>query len=281
MSPARVLAALATLATALAVALAAPAAVAAAVAIAAGPATPADVAPAAPDPRRSGADYMSPSTQAMQRDDTQNPAMLWVATGEQFWRTPAGESNKSCASCHGDAQASMKGVATRFPRFSKAAGHVITLSDQINQCRQSALKAPPFKAESEDLLALEAFIAKQCRGMPMNPPTDANTAAAASRGQKLFTTRIGQINLSCAQCHDDNAGKRLAGAPIPQGHANAYPIYRLEWQAIGSLQRRLRNCMSGVRAEVPPYGAQDLIDLEAYLALRAKGMPLETPGVRP
>lgn len=231
--------------------------------------------------RRSGADYMSPSTQAMQRDDTQNPAMLWVANGETLWRTPSGESNKSCATCHGDAKTSMKGVATRFPRFSKAAGHVITLSDQINQCRKGALKAPPFKAESEDLLALETYIAMQSRGLPMQPPTDPNTSAAAARGQKLFTTRMGQINLSCAQCHDDNAGKRLAGALIPQGHANAYPIYRLEWQTIGSLQRRLRNCMNGVRAEVPPYGAQDLIDLEAYLALRAKGMPLETPGVRP
>jgi len=233
------------------------------------------------DMRKSGADYMSPATQAMQRDDTKNPAMLWVASGETLWRAPVGEANKSCASCHAEPQQSMKAVATRFPRFSKGANKVITLSEQINQCRTGALKAPPLKPESEDLLALETFIAKQSRGLPMAPPSDANTAASAARGQKLFTTRIGQINLSCTQCHNDNAGKRLAGALIPQGHANAYPIYRLEWQAMGSLQRRLRNCMNGVRAEVPPYGAQDLIDLEAYLALRAKGMPLETPGVRP
>jgi len=233
------------------------------------------------DTRKSGVDYMSPATQAMQRDDTQNPAMLWVAGGEALWRTPAGASSKSCASCHNDAKHSMKGVATRFPRFSKGAGKVITLGEQINICRTGAMKAQPFKVESEDLLSLETYIAMQSRGQPMNPPNDKETAASAARGQKLFTTRMGQINLSCAQCHDANAGKRLAGAPIPQGHANAYPIYRLEWQGMGSLQRRLRNCMSGVRAEVPQYGAQDLIDLEAWLALRAKGMPLETPGVRP
>ncbi|MGO4382423.1 sulfur oxidation c-type cytochrome SoxA [Pseudoduganella sp. RAF53_2] len=231
--------------------------------------------------RHSGAEYMSPATQTMQRDDSQNPAMLWIASGEALWRTPAVATNKSCATCHNDAKASMRDVATHFPRFSKGAGKVITLSDQINICRQGALKAPPFKAESEDLLALESYIAMQSRGMPMNPPDDAETRASATRGQKLFTTRMGQINLSCAQCHDDNAGKRLAGALIPQAHANAYPIYRLEWQSMGSLQRRLRNCMNGVRAEVPPFGAQDLIDLEAWLALRAKGMPLETPGVRP
>jgi sulfur-oxidizing protein SoxA len=101
------------------------------------------------------------------------------------------------------------------------------------------------------------------------------------RGKQLFFQRVGQLNLSCAQCHDSNWGKRLGSALIPQGHANAYPIYRLEWQGMGSLQRRLRNCMSGVRAEVPAYNAQELIELELYLAARAKGMPLESPGVRP
>jgi sulfur-oxidizing protein SoxA len=97
----------------------------------------------------------------------------------------------------------------------------------------------------------------------------------------LYVRRIGQLNLSCAQCHDQQAGKRLAGSTIPQAHAAAYPIYRLEWQAMGSLQRRLRNCMSGVRAEVPAFGAQELVDLEAWLAVRDKGMKVETPGVRP
>lgn len=232
--------------------------------------------------RKSGTEYMSPATQQMQRDDTQNPAMLWVANGEVLWRTaPAGGNGKSCATCHADAQASMRGAAAKFPRFSKSAGKVITLSGQVNQCRSGALQAAQLKPESADLLALETYIALQSRGMPLTPANDEQTRQAVKRGQQLFTTRIGQLNLSCAQCHDDNAGKRLAGAPIPQGHANAYPIYRLEWQGVGSLQRRLRNCMSGVRAEVPPYGAPELVDLEAYLALRAQGMPLETPGVRP
>lgn len=238
-------------------------------------------APAARDVRQSGYAFMTPATQAMQRDDTQNPAMLWVANGETMWNAAAGAANKSCAACHGPAQSAMRGVAARFPRFSKSANRVITLGEQINQCRQGAQQAAPLKLESPELLALESYIGLQSRSLPLAPPADPATRAAAARGAKLFTTRIGQLNLSCAQCHDDNAGKRLAGAPIPQGHANAYPIYRLEWQGIGSLQRRLRNCISGVRAEVPPYGAPELVDLEAYLALRAEGMPVETPGVRP
>jgi sulfur-oxidizing protein SoxA len=105
---------------------------------------------------------------------------------------------------------------------------------------------------------------------------------SAERGQaRWHLQRMGQLNLSCAQCHDERWGQRLAGSIIPQAHATGYPIYRLEWQAMGSLQRRLRNCMSGVRAEIPAFGAQELVELELYLNTRAKGMAMEAPAVRP
>lgn len=236
---------------------------------------------AAQDTRKSGAEFMSESTRAMQRDDTQNPAMLWVAGGAAQWNAKAGKADKSCAACHGAAERGMRGVASRYPAFDRAAGRVITLGERINLCRTANQQAPAFAPESEALLGLEAHVALQSRAMPVAPPADPATRAAAARGQTLYRQRIGQLNLSCAQCHDDQSGRKLAGATIPQAHANAYPIYRLEWQGMGSLQRRLRNCMSGVRAEVPPLGAQELVDLEAWLALRAQGMPLESPGVRP
>lgn len=237
------------------------------------------VALAAPaqDQRKSGSEFMGESTRAMQRDDTQNPGMLWVANGEAAWN----EGAKSCASCHGDAKTGMRGVAARFPAFDKSAGRVITLGQRIEQCRVGKQGKPAAKPDAEEVLALQSYIALQSRGMPVAPPRDAGTRAAAQRGRELFNARIGQLNMSCAQCHDANWGRKLAGATIPQGHANAYPIYRLEWQGMGSLQRRLRNCMTGVRAAVPPPDAQDLIDLEAWLALRAKGMVMESPGVRP
>lgn len=238
-------------------------------------------ASAADDARRSGSEFMSASTQAMQRDDTLNPGMLWISGGEAQWNAAAGKSGKSCASCHGDAASSMRGVAARFPAFDAASKITVNLARRINICRERRQQAPPLKLEGEELLGLEAYIAMQSRGMPVAPPQDAGTKASASRGQKAYFQRIGQLNLSCAQCHDQQWGKRLAGSTIPQAHAAAYPIYRLEWQAMGSLQRRLRNCMSGVRAEIPPLGAQELVDLEAWLALRDKGMAMESPGVRP
>jgi sulfur-oxidizing protein SoxA len=233
------------------------------------------------DSRRSGADFMSASTQAMQRDDSQNPAMLSVADGEALWQATPAAGAKSCASCHGDARSAMRGVAARFPAFDDSAGRVLDLGQRINQCRRGKQHQAAFAPDSAQLLALESYLALQSRGMPLKPPADARLAAPTARGERLFKQRIGQLNLSCAQCHDDNAGKRLGGSTIPQGHANAYPIYRLEWQAMGSLQRRLRNCMSGVRAELPPYDAVELVELELYLASRAAGMTIESPGVRP
>jgi len=235
----------------------------------------------AADDRRSGREFMSASTQAMQRDDTLNPGMLWVSGGEMQWNAIAGKSGKSCASCHGDAGKSMRGVAARYPGFDVASKVVLNLSQRINLCRERKQLAPALKLEGEELLGLEAYVAIQSRGMPVDPPQDAVTKAAAARGKAMYFQRIGQLNLSCAQCHDQQWGKRLAGSTIPQAHAAAYPIYRLEWQGMGSLQRRLRNCMSGVRAEVPAFGAKELVELEAWLGVRDKGMPLEAPGVRP
>ncbi len=77
------------------------------------------------------------------------------------------------------------------------------------------------------------------------------------------------------------AGRRLAGNVVPEAHPTGYPLYRLEWQALGSLQRRLRNCLVGMRAEPYAYGAPEMVDLELYLMWRARGMPMETPAVRP
>jgi sulfur-oxidizing protein SoxA len=91
---------------------------------------------------------------------------------------------------------------------------------------------------------------------------------------------MGQLNLACAHCHEKNWGRTLLAERLSQGHPNGYPIYRLEWQAVGSLERRLRSCLAGVRAEVLPYGAPEYADLALFLAWRAQGLPIETPGVR-
>ena len=233
------------------------------------------------DTRKSGFEFMSPSVQAMQRDDFQNPGMLWVKDGEALWNRAQGLSQKSCATCHAAAQSSMRGVATRYPAINELSKRPMVLSQRINLCRQNQQQAQQLAFESQELLSLEAYVAHQSRGMPMAPPADTRLQPFIDHGQQLFAQRMGQLNLSCASCHEQFAGQRLGGSPIPQAYANAYPVYRLEWQGLGSLHRRLRNCMAGVRAEPFAFGAQELVELELFLAVRAKGMLVETPAVRP
>jgi L-cysteine S-thiosulfotransferase len=231
--------------------------------------------------RKSGYEFMARETRAMQDDDTANPAMLSVLDGETLWQRKDGSAAKSCADCHGDARTSMKGVAARYPAFDAARGRPIDLEERVNICRTDKQQATALAFESKELLALAAYVGQQSRGMPIDIADDARTRPFLQAGRDMFTERQGQLNLSCAQCHDDNWGQKLAGAPIPQGHPTGYPIYRLEWQTLGSLQRRLRNCLFGMRAVSYPYGASELVNLELYLMWRARGMPLETPAVRP
>ena len=231
--------------------------------------------------RRSGFSFMTPDTQAMQNEDTANPGMLWVLDGEALWNSNAGSSGKACADCHGDARASMKGVAARYPAFDQALGRPVNLEQRIDLCRSQHQQATPLAYESRELLALTTFVAQQSRGLAIETGADPQLAPFIDRGRALFMQRQGQFNLACANCHDDNWDKRLAGSAITQAHPTGYPEYRLEWQSLGSLQRRLRGCITGVRAQAYDYGAPELVELELYLMSRARGMPIETPAVRP
>jgi sulfur-oxidizing protein SoxA len=233
----------------------------------------------APSERRSGFEFMSRQTQSMQRDDTLNPGMLWSLQGATLWSEKAGTASRACADCH--TTESMRGVAARYPAFDEQAKRPLDLQGRINACRERHQQAPALALESAELLGLVTYVANQSRGMPIAPEQDERLTPFRERGKALYETRLGQLNFSCAQCHDERWGERLASAPITQGHPTGYPIYRLEWQGLGSLQRRFRNCLSGVRAEPFAYGAPEYVELELYLMERARGLPVETPAVRP
>ena len=230
--------------------------------------------------KRSGYLDASPGTRAMQDDDAANPGFLWVQQGEALWSQRSG-GGRSCADCHGAAAAAMRGVAARYPVFDARLGRPVTLAQRIEQCRVGWQGEAPLPPESDALLGLAAYVGLQSRGMPIQVAADGPARPFLEAGEALFTTREGQFNLSCAQCHDGLAGQRLGGSVIPQGQPNGYPGYRLEWQSMGSLDRRIRNCQVGVRAEPFAPDGLELAELELYLGWRANGLKVETPAVRP
>ena len=238
--------------------------------------------PPRPTPLKPGSEFQSPEARAMQFDDFANPGLLWVERGEKLWSEPRGESNKSCASCHGDARESMKTAAAHHPRYYGKLG-VLDLEGRIKACVVENQKAPDLPWESQELLSLSAYVSRQAKGQHVIPAQVAIQSPlrdAYERGKHLYFERQGQLNLACTNCHDANWGKTLLAERISQGHPGDWPAYRIEWQTLGSLQRRLRACYFGVRAELPPLGSPDLVALEVYLAERAKGLELSPPGVR-
>lgn len=234
-----------------------------------------------PSERRSGSTFMSSETQAMQRDDTSNPGMLGVLDGNALWSRKTGAADRACADCHGDARTSMKGVTAKYPAFDAALARPVDIEQRVNLCRINHQQAAPLAYESRELLALTALIGNQSRGMSIAADADPRLAPFVEKGRALFMRRQGQLNLGCTNCHDDNWDKRLAGSAITQAHPTGYPLYRLEWQGLGSLQRRLRNCLVGMRAQPFDADALEMVELQLYLMSRARGMPVETPAVRP
>jgi sulfur-oxidizing protein SoxA len=233
--------------------------------------------PPHPSPLRNGSEFQSADVRALQSDDFANPMALWVERGRTLWSEV--RNARSCAACHGDAARSMKGVAARYPRYDPSLGRVVDLEQRIDACAE-AMTGTRLAHESDELLGLSAYVALQSRGMPLKVSIDGPARKTWEAGRDLYFARIGQLNLACTSCHDASWGKTLLAEAISQGHPTGWPAYRLEWQRPGSIERRLRACFFGVRAEMPDYGSPDLVALELYLAWRAEGLPMEAPGVR-
>ncbi|MEM9103074.1 MAG: sulfur oxidation c-type cytochrome SoxA [Pseudomonadota bacterium] len=227
----------------------------------------------------SGKHFQSKDTQSLQADDFANPGMLWVDKGLQLWETPPSTLSPSCAKCHSN-NLQFKTVATRYPVYSSSKKRVINLEQRINQCREQQQMQPTWAYESQELLSITAYIANLSRGMPFSVTVNTQSLPFLLQGQDYYYTRRGQLNLACFHCHENYVGTQLRGDKLSQGHGNGYPAYRLEWQTLGSLHRRLRACDIGVRAEAYSLGSTEYVNLELYLAWRAQNLTIETPAVR-
>ncbi|PIT76225.1 sulfur oxidation c-type cytochrome SoxA [Limnohabitans sp. B9-3] len=230
--------------------------------------------------RQSGLLFLTPQLQAMQRDPDTNPISLWRDQGQTLWTA-------QCSACHPKTEA-MKDVATRFPKvvMTNATPELRNLEDQINVCRQRTLQ-PAKSLEDAETLSLSTYLHAQAQGLAIDvqPPNadsraQAGWLSALTQGTQLYATRLGRMNLACVHCHDGKVGTQLRAEVISPAHPTGFPIYRLNWQTLGSMDRRLRACYSGVQAQIPAPGSAELRQLELYLKVRANGMPLDGPSIR-
>lgn len=231
-------------------------------------------------PLRSASEFLSPALRAEQADPIRNLGMLWVEQGERLFTQPPPGGAPSCASCHARAETSMRGVAARLPAVDAASGQLVNLEGRINDCRIVRQSLPPLDYETDELLALTAYLTALSNGEPLAVSIDGPASAFFAYGQQLWNERQGQLNVACTQCHDQSVGRKLRGDTISSAVPTGYPAYRLEWQTLGSLHRRLRACQLGVRAQLFELGSREYLALELYLKSRARRHPIDAPALR-
>ena len=227
----------------------------------------------------------------LQSANAMNPIGLWIDEGKRKWE-------KDCTSCH-----ALEKVVKAVPDFPKldASRKLINLEDQISICRQrveattnanansiatTTASTQSFTNDDNPTLELSTFLNDAARQLAINITPPANPSHATiwkqnlADGERLFKTRLGHMNLSCQQCHDGKVGASMRAQKITAGHPTGFPAYRISWQGLGSIERRIRACYSGVQAQVPAPQDMRLRQLELYLKTRAQGLQLEGPSIR-
>ena len=227
----------------------------------------------------SGWHFRSDETQAMEMDDFDNPGMIFVEQGVEIWNAVDGSEGKSCASCHG-APEEMAGVKAVYPKWNEAAGEVRTLQMQVNDCRETRMGAEPWKTDKGGSIPMEALLASVSRGMPVNVAIDGPAQATWEKGKEIYYTRYGQLELSCANCHEDNYGNMIRADHLSQGQINGFPTYRLKNAKLNGTHSRFKGCVRDTRAESFSPGGPEFVALELYVASRGNGLSIEGPSVR-
>ena len=207
------------------------------------------------------------------------PYELALERGEVVFETPFA-NGKIYADCFENG-----GIAIRqnYPYFDTEQGQVVTMELAINQCRE-ANGEKPYKYKSGDIAALSAYMAFTSRGQTINVviPDDPRALEAYESGKRFYYTKRGQLNFACADCHVGGSGGYIRTDLLSPalGHTSHFPVYRLDWGAIGTLHRRFSGCNQQVRAKAFRPQGPEYRNLEYFLTYMSNGLTFNGPGVR-
>ncbi len=174
-------------------------------------------------------------------------------------------------------------IAGEYPKFIKGQG-VETLSGAIVACaKKNGLKGYKLtKGKTADLEAYFASVSKE-KGKKVHIVIDSKEAAEAyERGKKEYYTQRGYLKLSCATCHVQGAGQRVRNEYLSPllGATTHFPVYRLKWQGLGTLERRLKGCNKNQGETPHKPGSKWSKELLYFMAYMSNGLPVDGPDIR-
>ena len=218
-------------------------------------------------------------------DPTNNPAVLLAEDAEPRWQAK-GPAGKACADCHaGGPGKSMKGVATRFPRFVPQDKRVMSIEDFLT-VHGPSMTGTPLPAESEANLTMTVLVKMASNGMPVAIDTASPEARAAlARGKASFSRRVGERNHACADCHtpEKGANKFLGGrllGDVTGGLTRHFPTWRTSQTELWDMRKRMQWCMTPLGMNMLPSDSIEYAELELYLTTFDVGKPISVPGIR-
>jgi sulfur-oxidizing protein SoxA len=208
-----------------------------------------------------------------------------VDKGEKLWKT-AFKNGKTYSSCFKVGDENLK---TAFPRWNDSKGKFDTLEKSILDCRV-ANGEKKMKSGKGKLAWISAYLNGIAIGQKINvivPEGNAKALAAYNQGKNEFYAKRGQLNLSCANCHVDSAGKRVRGNTLSPalGHVTHFPVWRGKWakkkgDGFGTIQRRYGGCNKQVRAKPRKRHKSEYTNLEVFHTAMSNGMEISGTAYR-
>ncbi|RUM81942.1 MAG: sulfur oxidation c-type cytochrome SoxA [Candidatus Thioglobus sp.] len=208
-----------------------------------------------------------------------------VDKGEKLWKTPF-KNGKTYSSCFSGGDETLR---TQFPQWSDAKGKFITLEQSIVDCRVANGEGKIGTGKGK-LAWMSAYLTTAATGQTINvivPAGNAKALAAYNQGKSEFYAKRGQLNLSCANCHVDSAGKRVRGNTLSPalGHITHFPVWRGKWakkkgDGFGTIQRRYGGCNKQVRAKPRKRQKAQYTNLEVFHTAMSNGMEISGTAYR-
>jgi L-cysteine S-thiosulfotransferase len=217
-------------------------------------------------------------------DPTNNPGVVRAESAATLW-SGKGPGGKSCADCHAGVEASMRGVATRYPRYVDKYRRVMSIEDFLTVHGPEST-GRELAMESADNLDLTMLIKMASNGLPVQvDTTSAPARAALARGKATFERRVGERNHACADCHtpEHGANKFLGGrllGDVTAGATRHFPTWRTSQNDVWDMRKRFQWCMTPLGANMLPADSIEYAELELYLTQFDNGKPLSVPGIR-
>ena len=219
----------------------------------------------------------------LDRSDDMHPGYLALDKGEKLFKFWA-KREPSFRTCLGEGKADLKGLAATYPKYDPKLKKIMTVESRVEHCAQTALWED-FKQGSPANNQLSLYFKSLSAKEPIKVDTGSEEIMASyRRGEKLFYTKVGQYNFSCASCHTATGllGQRFRGQVPTSPFADAahFPTYRTALGDIESLQQRFMRCNLQARTKALPPGNPAYTDLEVFYTVLSNDYPVSVPSAR-